>query len=133
MLTFTKLWKLLDERGMKKTDLLEIISAPTLAKLSKNENINSSIIEKICAFLQCQPSDIMAYINEENLKKDALYIDKKQREAVAELKEQGYTEEQLKTILQDAVNSYLSSVFAGENPLLDMLIDTLEQKKNDEK
>ena len=32
---YYRLFDLLTRRGMKKTDLLEIISAPTLAKLSK--------------------------------------------------------------------------------------------------
>ena len=49
---------------MKKTDLLTVadISSPTLAKLSKGQAVNSEIIERICAVLNCEPGDIMEFI-----------------------------------------------------------------------
>lgn len=56
---YYKLFDLLTRRNMKKTDLLEIISSPTLAKLSKGESITTEVIQKICDFLNCQPGDIM--------------------------------------------------------------------------
>lgn len=56
---YYNLFDLLNRRGMKKTDLLQVISSKTLAKLSKGENIQVDVIEKICIFLDCQPSDIM--------------------------------------------------------------------------
>ena len=59
MIIYRKLFALLAYKGMKKTDLLQIISSPTLAKLSKNETIKTDIIDKICLFLNCQPGDIM--------------------------------------------------------------------------
>ena len=59
MIIYDKLWKLLKDRNMKKTDLLEIVSSPTLAKLSKNDNVNVKVIGQICSFLNCQPGDIM--------------------------------------------------------------------------
>ena len=37
MIVYTKLWLLLKERGMKRTDLLNVISSATLAKLGKND------------------------------------------------------------------------------------------------
>ncbi|ADL53227.1 putative transcriptional regulator, XRE family [Clostridium cellulovorans 743B] len=61
MIKYYKLFDLLNRKGMKKTDLLEIISSPTLAKLSKGENVKVDVIEKICIFLNCQPGDIMEY------------------------------------------------------------------------
>lgn len=67
MINYSKLWILLNSRGMKKTDLLQIISSPTLAKLGKNENVNTSVIEKICDFLQCQPGDIMENITRDDI------------------------------------------------------------------
>ena len=54
-LRYYRLFDLLARRGMKKTDLLQIISSPTLAKLSKGEPVNTEVICKICAFLDCQP------------------------------------------------------------------------------
>lgn len=68
MLSYAKLWILLEKKGMKKTDLKQIISSATLAKLGKNETISSTVIEKICEFLECQPGDIMEYISETQVK-----------------------------------------------------------------
>ena len=65
MISYVKLWFLLKERGMKRTDLLEVISSATLAKLGKNEMVSLSVIEKICDYLDCQPGDIL-----ENVKKE---------------------------------------------------------------
>lgn len=61
---YYKLFDLLNRKEMKKTDLLKIISSPTLAKLSKGEIITTEVIQKICDFLECQPGDIMENINE---------------------------------------------------------------------
>lgn len=61
---YYKLFDLLMRRGMKKTDLLEVISSPTLAKLSKGESITTDVLGKICDFLECQPGDIIEYISE---------------------------------------------------------------------
>ncbi|HHX62291.1 MAG TPA: helix-turn-helix transcriptional regulator, partial [Epulopiscium sp.] len=36
-------------------------SAPTLAKLGKNEIVTTEIINKICSALDCQPGDIMEF------------------------------------------------------------------------
>lgn len=65
MISYVKLWFLLKERGMKRIDLLEVISSATLAKLGKNEMVSLSVIEKICDYLDCQPGDIL-----ENVKKE---------------------------------------------------------------
>lgn len=61
---YYKLFDTLNRKGMKKTDLLEIISSKTLSKLSKGENINVNVVGKICRFLECQPADIMEYVHE---------------------------------------------------------------------
>ena len=61
MIKYYKLFDLLNRRGMRKTDLLEIISSPTLAKLSKGETVKTDIIDKICEYLNVQPGDIMEY------------------------------------------------------------------------
>ncbi|VDG74683.1 XRE family transcriptional regulator [Clostridium carnis] len=61
---YYKLFDLISRRDMKKTDLLKVISSPTLAKLSKGDTITTEIIEKICNYLDCQPGDIMEYFPE---------------------------------------------------------------------
>lgn len=67
MIKYNKLFALLALRGMKKTDLLNVISSPTLAKLSKGETITTEVIEKICLFMNCQPSDIMEIVEVKEL------------------------------------------------------------------
>jgi DNA-binding Xre family transcriptional regulator len=65
---YNKLWHLLIDRGMNKTDLRVQagISTNTLAKLGKNENVSTSIIAKICEALDCNVEDVMEFIVEEN-------------------------------------------------------------------
>lgn len=57
---YNKLWKLLIDRNLKKTDLLSIagISSTTLAKLGKNENVTTDVLLKICSALHCDIADI---------------------------------------------------------------------------
>lgn len=60
-ISYKKLWKLLIDRDMKKKDLREAtsISTASMAKLGKNENVNTDILVKICKALDCDISDIM--------------------------------------------------------------------------
>ena len=69
MIRYYKLNDLLNRRGMKKTDLLDIISSPTLAKLSEGETIKTDVIDRICKKLNCQPADIMEYVPDEKIEK----------------------------------------------------------------
>lgn len=64
---YYKLFDLLQRRGMKKTDLINLagISSPTLAKLSKGDIVTTDVIRKICDALDCQPADIMEYVKGE--------------------------------------------------------------------
>ncbi len=50
-ISYKKLWKLLIDKDMRKEDLrLKAgISTNTIAKLGKNENVNTGILVKICA------------------------------------------------------------------------------------
>lgn len=65
MMKYYKLFIMLDKKGMKRTDLLKIVSSVTLAKLGKGDSVTTDILCKICAFLDCQPGDIMEYVPEE--------------------------------------------------------------------
>lgn len=60
-ISYKKLWKLLIDRDLKKKDLQSMsgISAASITKLGKNENVNTEILEKICIALNCDISDIM--------------------------------------------------------------------------
>ena len=60
-ISYKKLWKLLIDRDMKKKDLRGAagISTASMAKLGKNENVNTDILIKVCKALNCDISDIM--------------------------------------------------------------------------
>ena len=47
---------------MSKISLLNCISSPTLAMLSKNQVVTTSTIDKICTYLDVDPGDIMEYM-----------------------------------------------------------------------
>ena len=66
VISYKKLWKLLIDKDMKKKDLQQLagISAASITKLGKNENVNTEIIEKICVTLQCDVGDIREMVNE---------------------------------------------------------------------
>ena len=57
---YDKLWHRLAEKGMKKQDLREIagISRASIAKLGKNENVTTEVLDKVCRALQCNIGDI---------------------------------------------------------------------------
>ncbi len=70
---YNKLWKLLIDHGMTKTQLRQAIKigTATLAKLSANENVSMDVIERICQFFGCQPGDILEYIPTEDTEIDS--------------------------------------------------------------
>ena len=63
---YKKLWILLIEKNMKKTDLRiqSGISTGALAKLGRNENVNTEVLLKICRTLDCKIEDIIEFIPE---------------------------------------------------------------------
>ncbi len=60
-ISYDGLWKVLNERGISKTEFRKLIniSTVTLAKMSKNEPVSMSIIEDICLTFHCQIEEIM--------------------------------------------------------------------------
>ena len=65
-LSYNKLWKLLIDKGMTKTEmrLKADISTTTLAKLGKNETVSMEVLLKICKVLDCNVGDIIDVIND---------------------------------------------------------------------
>lgn len=63
-ISYKKLWKLLIDKEMLKKDLAEKadISTTSIAKLGKNENVNTDILLKICIALDCDLTDIMEIV-----------------------------------------------------------------------
>ena len=66
-ISYNKLWKLLIDRGMKKTDLINAtgISSSTISKMGKNEPVSMDSMLKVCKVLNCDIGDIVEIKNEE--------------------------------------------------------------------
>lgn len=63
ILNYNKLWKLMIDKGINKTQLREKtgISTNSLAKLGKNESVQLETLIKICNVLKCNIDDIVDY------------------------------------------------------------------------
>ena len=66
-ISYNRLWKLLIDKNMNKQDLREAcgISSASVAKLGKGENITTEVLLRICAALDCDFSDIMEAVKDE--------------------------------------------------------------------
>ena len=64
--SYKKLWKLLIDRDMTKTDLRLAIgaSSSTLAKMARGEFISGDLTARICKHLQCNVGDIMDVVHD---------------------------------------------------------------------
>ena len=63
---YTKLWKLLIDRGLTKTDLCRAtgMSTRTLAKLVANHSVTTDTLLSVCEVLDCDIGDIMEFTKE---------------------------------------------------------------------
>lgn len=63
-ISYKKLWKLLIDRELNKQDLKKMsgISSATVAKLGKGENVTTEVLTKICVALDCDLTDIMELV-----------------------------------------------------------------------
>lgn len=70
---YDKLWKLLIDKKMKKTDLIREakISSNVLAKMGKEESVSLESIGKICAMLGCNVDDILEFRSPEQIATDS--------------------------------------------------------------
>jgi putative transcriptional regulator len=64
MWSYDRLWKLLIDKKLKKTNLIELahIHANTLARMSKNEPVSMEALGKLCTALGCRIEDIVTFI-----------------------------------------------------------------------
>lgn len=67
-ISYKKLWKLLIDKNMIKKDLRLAagLSTNVIAKLGKNENVSTEVLGKICKVLNCEITDIMEFVDEDN-------------------------------------------------------------------
>lgn len=59
-INYKKLWKLLIDKDLKKSQLKDLaqISQSTLMRLNRNEYVSLEVLVKICIALDCEISDI---------------------------------------------------------------------------
>ena len=66
-LSYNKLWKLMIDKNINKTDLHDMtgLSTSTITKLANGENVNTEVLEGICKTLNCNIDDIVEFEVEE--------------------------------------------------------------------
>ena len=71
-ISYNKLWKLLIDRGMKKTHLKNAtgISSSTISKMGKNEPVSMDSMLKVCKALNCDIGNIVEVKNDEALEQE---------------------------------------------------------------
>ena len=117
---YNKLLKLLIDKDMTKTELREKakISSSTLAKIGKNEMLSPDVLMKICDVLNCDISDILELVRDEN----------EEYEVVKEAEEEVKTKEELvkpvkKVTKKTPKEDKKTGVFGGLKDLIATLSD----------
>ena len=66
--SYNRLWKLLIDKGMTKTDMRIAagISTSVLANMGKNENVSLETLTRIATVMECGLDDILEIKNENN-------------------------------------------------------------------
>ena len=65
-ISYNKLWKMLIDKTMKKSDFKEKagISSASLAKLGKGDNITTDVLLRICEAMNCRIEDILETVRD---------------------------------------------------------------------
>lgn len=65
--SYKKLWHMLLDKNMKKKDLQESaeLTAYAMNKLSRDEDVTTETLGKICKALQCSTDEIMEFIDDD--------------------------------------------------------------------
>ena len=84
MIAYYKLDALLKERKITKTQLTKDtgISTNIVSKISKNEGFKTETIDRLCEYLQVQPSEIMEWIPNEEYEKQKQNAKNAEKQAI---------------------------------------------------
>jgi len=68
--SYKKLWKLLIDKEMTKTELTHLagITTNAMAKLGRDEDVKVNVLEKLCISLGCDLDDIVEFIPDDRTK-----------------------------------------------------------------
>ena len=66
VVTYRKLWALLEQRNLTKRDLIRLsgISYTTVRNMEKGSNVNLDILRKICEALHVGLGDVVEFVEE---------------------------------------------------------------------
>ncbi len=66
---FDKLFSLMKKRGLSTYRIRKenIISQSALTSLNNDKGVTTNTINKLCKILNCQPGDIMEYVDEDDI------------------------------------------------------------------
>ena len=61
--SYKKLWKLLIDKDMNKTDLRNAtgISSFTIARMTRGEDVSTAILKRVCMVMKCDIGDIVEF------------------------------------------------------------------------
>lgn len=64
MISYEKLWKTMEERGISQYALIKTyhVSPGQITRLKRNESVSTHTIEVFCRILGCKVEDVMEYI-----------------------------------------------------------------------
>lgn len=67
-ISYKNLFHILVDRNLTGAKLSEMsgVAQSTITKLRRNEVVQTDVIEKICAALDCQPGDIMEFVKDDS-------------------------------------------------------------------
>ena len=67
MISYEKLWKMMQQRGISQYALIKKhhVSPAQITRLKRNESVSTHTIEMFCRILRCRVEDIMEYIPDE--------------------------------------------------------------------
>ena len=65
--SYNRLWIMLINKGMKKTDLLSEagLNSDALTRMGKNQPVAMDNLEKRCSYFNCRIEDILEYVPDE--------------------------------------------------------------------
>lgn len=66
--SYKRLWKLLIDKEMNKTDLRLAtgLSSATIARMTRGESVSMDALMRICKTLDCNVGDMMDIVNDDN-------------------------------------------------------------------
>lgn len=71
MIVYYKLANILKERNLQWKDLCDAgISVNMPSRFSQNKSVTTDTIDKVCTFLHIQPSDMMEWVESEDILKE---------------------------------------------------------------